>query len=180
MQNASEIKIHEINLSEFGKTPAGENLFRVVWAPTRTEKVLVKSRDEVVELLRYPGEECWLLEKWKSGFDWAGTLTQHANMCSMAPISMDYPADGEYERCDVSFPDNQAVVGFARLYVQYLVLGTVKCTEKERIKALRLREELKEKEADTRSEDMIHDMIGTMNWKGKRVKLYDPSGNIIH
>jgi hypothetical protein len=180
MQSTKEIMIHEIDLSEFGKTPKGDPLFRVVWAPTRTEKVLIKGRDKVVELKRYPNEECWLLEKWKSAYDWAGTREGHRNMCFGAPIAMEYPEDGEYERCDVSFPDGDAVKGFAALYVQYLVMGTVNYTEKDRLKALKLREQMKEQDIDEKTSDAINDVLSAPTWAGQRVKLYDAAGNIIH
>lgn len=182
MQNPKEILIHDIDLSEFGKTPTGDSMFRVVWGPSRTEKILVKRRikNPVIEAKRYPNEELWILEKWQSALDWAGTPAGHASMCSGAPIEMEYPADGEYERCDVSFPNNEAVREFAALYVRFLVMGKTEFTEQDRMKALKLREQIKEDDITERTSEAIHDVLSGPNYAGNRVKLYDAAGNIIH
>jgi hypothetical protein len=177
MQNLSEITVHAVDLSEFGKTPAGLPLFRVVWAPTRIEKCWYRETKQIFELQMYPNREEWVLEKWMSGLDWAGTKEGFEQMSAKMPIGMEYPTDGEYAEC-MAFPNNEAV-SMAKKAVELLMYGKTRITEKERIQALRLREELKEKDATQKTSDAIHDVLGE-NWKGKRVKLYDAAGNIIH
>jgi len=177
MQNASEITIHAIDLSEFGKTPSGLPLWRVVWAPTRIEKCWWRETKQMFEVKMYPDREEWILEKWMSALDFAGTPEGHAQMLAKAPISMEYPTDGEYAE-SMAFPNNEAV-GMAKKAVEMLMHGKTNITEKERIQALRLREELKEKDLDAKTADAIKDVLDPQ-WSGKRVKLYDAAGNTIH
>ena len=177
MQNISEIIVHSIDLSEYGKTPAGDPLFRIVWAPSRIEKVWWRETKQIMEIKMYPNAEAWVLEKWQSGLEFAGTPETFANIQTKLSVNMDYPADGEYSEC-MRFPNNESV-SMAKKAVEMLLYGTTRMTEKERIQALRLREELKEKEADDRTSAMIRDAFAP-NWSGKRVSLYDAAGNIIY
>jgi hypothetical protein len=177
MQNISEITVHSIDLSEYGKTPAGDPLFRVVWSPTRIEKVWWRETKQVFEVKTYPNAEAWVLEKWQSGLDYAGPKDAYAELQKRMPVNMEYPTDGEYSEC-MRFPNNESV-SMAKKAVEMLLYGTTHITEKERIEALRLREELKEKEADDRTSAMIRDAFAT-NWSGKRVSLYDTAGNVIN
>ncbi len=177
MQSLSEITIHSIDLSGFGKTPGDLPLFRVVWGPSRMEKVWWRETKQIFELKTYPNGENWILEKWQSGLDWAGTPESFANLQARMPINMEYPTDGEYAECMV-FPTNESV-SMANKAVEMLLYGTTQMTQKERIEALKLREELKEKDADERASQMIRDALAP-NWSGKRVNLYDAAGNIIH
>lgn len=177
MQNLSEITVHAVDLSEFGKTLAGFPLFRVVWAPTRIEKFWWRETKQLMDVPMYPNCENWVLEKWMSGMDYAGSPEGFASQQAKAPISMEYPTDGEYAEC-MRFPNNESV-SMAKKAVELLIYGKTRITEKERIQALRLREELKEKDIEQKTSDAIHDVLGE-NYAGKRVKLYDAAGNIIH
>lgn len=125
----------------------------------------------------YPNREHWILEKWMSGLDWAGTPAAFDQLQAKMPIAMEYPTDGEYAEC-MAFPNNESV-SMAKKAVEMLLHGTTNITEKERIQALRLREELKEKDLDERTSAAIKDVLDPQ-WAGKRVKLYDAAGNIIH
>lgn len=177
MQNISELLIHSVDLSAFGKTPAGDSLFRVVWAPTRIEKVWFKETKQLFDVQTYPDCEMWVLEKWMSALDFAGTregfASQHENM----PIAMEYPAEGEYAEC-MRFPTNESV-SMAAKAVELLIYGKTNVTEKERIMALKLREELKEQDITEQTSAAIKDVLDPQ-WSGKRVKLYDALGNTIH
>lgn len=177
MQNASEITIHAIDLSRFGKTPAGLPLFRVVLGSTRIEKCSWRETKQIFEVLTYPNCMEWVLEKWMSGLDFAGTPSAFEELQRKSPINMDYPADGEYVEC-MRFPTNEAV-GLAPKAVELLLYGTTQITEGERNQALKLREELKEKDLTERTSDMIRDALSPQ-YSGKRVKLYDAAGNTIH
>lgn len=177
MQNASEIKFHAIDLTEFGKTPTGLPLFRVVWGPTRIEKCWYRETKQLFDVQMYPNSEAWVLEKWMSALDFAGTPEGFTKQQEKMPISMAYPTDGEYAEC-MRFPDNEAV-SMAKKAVELLLYGKTNITEKERIQALKLREELKEKDIDDKTSAAIKDVLNP-NWSGKRVKLYDAAGNIVH
>jgi hypothetical protein len=177
MQNLLEITIHAVDLSEFGKNPAGLSIFRVVWGPSRLEKIWFRETKQVQDLLRYPNCEEWVLEKWMSGLDYAGTPTAWAELQRKSPINLEYPTDGEYAEC-MRFPNNESV-SMAKKAVELLVYGKTNITEAERRIALKLREELKEKDLDQKTSDMIKDALDPQ-WSGKRVKLYDAAGNTIH
>lgn len=177
MQANSELTIHTIDLSEFGKTPSGDSLFRIVWAPTRIEKFWWRETKQLFDVQMYPDCEMWILEKWMSGLDWCGTPEGFASQQARMPITMEYPADGEYAEC-MRFPNNESV-SMAKKAVELLLYGKTNITEKERIQALKLREEMKENDIDQKTSDAIHDVLGE-NYSGKRVKLYDAAGNIIH
>src|SRR5258708_2847964 len=177
MQKASEITSHAVDLSEFGKTASGLPLFRVIWGPSRIEKIWFRETKQVQDLLRYPNCEEWVLEKWMSGLDYAGTPTAWAEVQGKFPINLEYPTDGEYAEC-MRFPNNESV-SMAKKAVELLIYGKTNITEAERILALKLREELKEKDLDQKTSDMIRDALSP-NWSGNRVKLYDAAGNTIH
>jgi hypothetical protein len=177
MQSQLEITIHPVDLSEFGKNPAGLPIFRVVWGPTRLEKIWFRETKQVQDLLRYPNCKEWVLEKWLSGLDYAGTPSAWAELQRTKSINLDYPTDGEYDEC-MRFPNNEAV-SMAKKAVELLVYGRTNITEAERTIALKLREELKEKDLDNRTSDMIKDALDPQ-WSGTRMRLYDAAGNFIN
>jgi hypothetical protein len=177
MQNVSEITVHAVDLSEFGKTLSGLPLYRVVWGPTRMEKVWFRETRQIMTLEMYPHCELWVLEKWMSGLDWAGTAEAFERQQDKSPISMEYPTLGEYAE-SMRFPNNESV-SMVKKAVEMLEYNTTNITEAERILALKLREEMKEKDLEQKTSDCINDAM-TPNWSGKRVKLYDAAGNTIH
>jgi hypothetical protein len=177
MQNISEITVHATDLAEYGKTPAGNPLFRIVWAPTRIEKIWFRETRQLLDAQMYPECHQWILEKWVSALEYAGTPAAFEQQQATMPLSMEYPADGEYAEC-MRFPDNESV-SMAKKAVELLLYGKTTITEKERIQALKLREELKEKDLDTKTSDAITDALSP-NYAGKRVKLYDAAGKIIN
>jgi hypothetical protein len=177
MQNTSELIHHDIDLSAYGKTPSGKPLFRVIWAPNRVEKLHYRITKQMIEVKMYPDCEMWVLEKWMSALDYAGPRDSFDEQQKKSEINMEYPADGEYAEC-MRFPSNEAV-RMAPQAVEFLLYGKANVSEKERIQALRLREELKEKDQDERASAIIRDALNPQ-WSGNRVKLYDAAGNIIN
>lgn len=125
----------------------------------------------------YPDCEMWVLEKWLSALDYAGPRDSFEQQQKKSEINMEYPADGEYSEC-MRFPNNESV-SLAPQAVQFLLHGKTNATEKERIAALKLREELKEKDSDERVSAAIRDSLDPQ-WSGNRVKLYDAAGNFIN
>ncbi len=110
-------------LRRFGANPFGENLFRVVFADSRKhmvggtwkdysgapakDKELVNGKDknivrEITEyrwIPLYPGFHGWVIEKWLSGLEFAGTpfsyeLLQADTESGLLPLP--YPTRGEY------------------------------------------------------------------------------------
>lgn len=177
MQNLSEITVHAVDLSEFGKTPAGLPLFRVVWGKSRIEKFWYRETKQLFDVPMYPDCEAWVLEKWQSALDYAGTPDAFARQLKNSTITMEYPADGEYSEC-MRFPSNESV-SMAPKAVEMLLYGKTNITEAERIQALKMREEMKEKDLDQKTSDAIRDVLDPQ-YSGKRVKLYDAAGNTIN
>lgn len=76
-------------MGNFGKNPFGENLWRIISAPSRRQ--FLAGNEEP----RYPeiGAK-WILEKWLSAVEYAGTPLDWQARCS---ILGPYPSRGEYE-----------------------------------------------------------------------------------
>ena len=176
MQSKSELIVHPVDLSAYGKTPSGAPLFRVVWAASRVEKLSYRITKQLFELKMYPQSEEWVLEKWMSALDYAGPKDSFEQQQMKSEINTEYPADGEYAEC-MRFPTNESV-SMAPRAIEMLLHGKTNITEKERLQALKLREELKEKDLDNRTSAAISDALSPQ-YSGKRVKLYDAAGNMI-
>lgn len=100
MQSTLDITVHPLDLSEHGRGPKGQPLYRIVWADSRVDRVVAEGRR--YDLPRYEhvtGK--WILEKWRSGAD----LTQMTPELWQAFLDaqpygsaqMEYPTDGDYE-----------------------------------------------------------------------------------
>jgi hypothetical protein len=97
-------------MKRFGINPFDEPLYRVIFSDSRTDMVGGCWPDgvkEYREVPRYPDIHSWILEKWMSGMDYAGTkeayeasqLDVASNLYTCGP----YPSRGEYQICYV-FP----------------------------------------------------------------------------
>jgi hypothetical protein len=121
VQPSYEIKLHPVDLSVYGKTPAGAPIYRVVWAETRKTKLLYKGKIRIIprylaidkeladiyDLAPAEKEACtrnmqahWILERWKSSEEFVGvTREQYQAMRAQFPWAPDegFPEDGEYD-----------------------------------------------------------------------------------
>lgn len=101
-----------IPMQRYGSTPyEGQPLYRVVFSDSRTDLLGGKWPDgacEYREVLRYPGiRGQWVLEKWLSAEEYAGTPAQYekeqwdptSGLLTTGP----YPNRGEYTHC-YTFP----------------------------------------------------------------------------
>jgi hypothetical protein len=100
------------DLTSFGQNPFGQNRWRVIWAPSRVylvggrwtdreEGKIVRTVDEYRWIPRYGGDEGWILEKWLSAMEYAGTK-EAWDMQNMDPETAieelgPYPTQGVYE-----------------------------------------------------------------------------------
>jgi len=100
------------SLRHFGTNPYDENLWRVVWAPSRVHMIGGKWGDngqvEYRWVPRYGGKESWILEKWVDAITYAGTpeAWEITNKCPNGSGLLTcgpYPYRGEYEEC-FTFP----------------------------------------------------------------------------
>lgn len=176
------------SLRHFGTNPYGGNLWRVVWAPSRKwlaggmwqdrsqrpatdSEIVIVGRDNydrrVAEYRWIPKymQKCWVLERWLSPIQYAGTpeayaLTQwdeEAKLYTLGP----YPERGEYEYCgdftegEPSYTQIETVIN--------LILAGEKYTRKEKETAIRADEELKQKQALDRAWEIFKESQGAFN-----------------
>lgn len=113
-------------LRRYGRTPFGEPRYRLVWAPSRLERSggewadwgesvsladrqagkrpPVRRRQELRWVVKYPGEVCWLIERWVPAENygspelWYRPLTEGGTRlaCGICACG-DYPCFGDYE-----------------------------------------------------------------------------------
>lgn len=88
----SNLRHWPFSLSRFGQNPYGENLYRIVFAPTRRYLVV---GERAHWWPKYP--ECgdsWILERWRSAMEYHGSRASWDMLCSnLGP----YPERGEYD-----------------------------------------------------------------------------------
>jgi hypothetical protein len=109
MQSTKEIKFHPLDLGEFGKTPAGLPLYRVVWADSRTSTLIYQNqRHEMERYAEYPANAGmpapsghWILEKWQSAREIYKMTREEFNRFmsdqSAEGATEEWPVDGDYE-----------------------------------------------------------------------------------
>lgn len=88
----------------WGKTPHKKPLFRIVWSESVDWQLGGEWGDGAIEyrwVPRYLGRKEWILEKWLSAQEYAGSREEwekykdHTGLYEMGP----YPAMGQYEQC---------------------------------------------------------------------------------
>jgi hypothetical protein len=158
------------SLKHFGQTPFGQNLFRVVWAPTRlylvggrwTDRVegkITRTVDEYRWIQRYGEEQNgWVLEKWLSAKEYAGPKElwipdEVKGLYELGP----YPSRGEYESC-WTFP-SYPQASYVEDKIRQLLYGKNHFNVADIRKAHRDVLEGKKLDSEAKLEDMIRDAI---------------------
>ncbi len=76
MQARSELRIYPVDLREYGLTPFGESLYRVVWSDSRQSVAFRADKRLVTPKYQHGAEselqEKWILEKWLSAKQYYG------------------------------------------------------------------------------------------------------------
>ncbi len=94
-------------MARYGQNPFGENIWRIVHAPSRRSLVHGHGR-KPKWLVTYPqAGDHWVLEKWLSAYDFTKCTAQTWNQ-SMTLLGP-YPSRGEYELChifEVTLPES--------------------------------------------------------------------------
>lgn len=102
MQASTELRVHPVDLSEFGSTPHGADVYRVVWADSRKSVAYRGDKKIVTDKYQHGAESelrgKWILEKWLSaemyyGMD-AGTWD---SLQRTAPEVQQYSPDQQRE-----------------------------------------------------------------------------------
>ncbi len=87
------------SMARYGQNPFGENIWRIVHAPSRRSLVHGHGR-KPKWLVTYPqAGDHWVLEKWLSAYDFTKCTAQTWNQ-SMTLLGP-YPSRGEYELCHI-------------------------------------------------------------------------------
>ena len=89
---ATNLQHYPLPMARFGKNPHGENLWRIVWAPSR-RMLAGDGAFRWVQAYRQIGA-AWILEKWVSAWDFCqcSKAKWEETMLILGP----YPARGEY------------------------------------------------------------------------------------
>jgi hypothetical protein len=84
------------NISRFGLNPWNENLYRIIFAPSRMNLAVDESnRARWVSTYRKLGD-VWVLERWRSAWDFCQMTEEQWNYSPCAVLGP-YPSRGEYE-----------------------------------------------------------------------------------
>lgn len=151
-------------MKRFGDNPYGEALFRVVFSDSRTDLIGGKWPDGICdyrEARRYPFIHAWVLEKWQSPEEYAGTREYYERQQLDAPSGLftcgPYPARGEYAYC-YTFPfqpeDSMVVNAVTAIKLSgYITPG-------EQKQAIMGQYEKAQKAQDAQISDIVDDAIG--------------------
>ncbi len=93
----SNLQHYPIAMRRFGSTPAGDSLYRIVFAPSR--RYLIVGDVAEWRVLHKQVGPVWIMERWlpANEFHRLGKEDWDANMLSLGP----WPEKGEYELCHV-------------------------------------------------------------------------------
>lgn len=192
----SKPKLLPVSLRSFGINPYGDNLWRVVWGPSRNYLVGGAWQDhigaipsdaelsannfrdnslirEVIEyrwIPKYP--EGWVLEKWLSPIQYAGTpvqwtITQMDHAAKLLTLGP-YPSRGEYEAC-YHFPnDSEPSLSSVTNIIDMLVYGA-NYTPAERRAAIEAVEQGKKWDWKNRCEAIWDDSQGAFQNKATNI-----------
>jgi len=168
------------SLKAFGQNPYGENIWRVVWAPSRMWQVggrwqdreqgkIVRTVDEYRWIPRYGGENGWVLEKWLSAEEYAKCTEELWNMVmrdaetgllELGP----YPSRGVFEAAyTFSFYPPYSLV---EKRIQMINYGKQKYSQNDIKLAHRDALDAREKAKDDKLEEMIRDAMPAFPIRG--------------
>jgi hypothetical protein len=115
----TSLRHYPINMDRFGKNPFGENMYRIVFAPTRKRIITGVWADGYVGPRWRPtyrlamfdhdpkkandpdNKDCWVMERWLSAKDFTGVTAEVWEKNAGFKVLGPYPARGEYELCHV-------------------------------------------------------------------------------
>jgi len=122
------------SLSKFGLNPFGENMWRVVYAPSRRSMVR-QSAKRHIWMRTYPqAGVAWVLEKWKSAWEFAGSRATWES--SGIGVLGEYPSRGEYEHSHTFYP-GPASLGHIERMIALTEAGPARFSANENKNAIR-------------------------------------------
>ncbi len=109
-----QLRHHPTPMARFGQKPHGENLYRLIFAPSRRHLVYGEwpnGERKASWVKRYPEiGEAWILERWLTPFEYARCTPEEWNQT--LTILGPYPDRGEYELChkfDLVTPTDESI-----------------------------------------------------------------------
>lgn len=178
MQDEREITFYPgLDLSECGKTPTGKALFRVVLASSRIDRCYSASTG-IFHVLPMYMHDGWMLEKWLSAQEFAGTPEAFEEYCKTIDLKKKYPTDGEYDAVH-PFQSNEEV-GLALEYARLAKFGKERMTPAEREKVKAFHREQKEKAIRDERSAIIRDAAPSRFGRvAEKHKFYNEYGREI-
>ena len=95
MQPLLELRLHPVDLREFGVTPSGANIYRMVWADSRKSVAFRGDKRITTAKYQHSAESelagKWILEKWLSAMEYYGmTAEKWETLQRVAPERVKY------------------------------------------------------------------------------------------
>lgn len=153
MQPLFEITVNPIDLSEYGKTPKGKPLYRVVWSDTRLMKVRYAGKTHELPMYGHLAGK-WIMERWLPAEQVMGMSREAFDILvrDQKLPECSYPIDGEYEFV-MAFPQ-EVVPGVAHKTIQMIEFQRNNLTAKDR-KAINDESELQKAKDVDRKKSLI-------------------------
>lgn len=180
MQTTADITFYpDLDLSPIGTTPTGLPLYRVVKANTRLHNYYDESGAYCTDRIYPHLEEKWILEKWLSAEDFAGTPEAFASADKQLGIKRPYPTDGEYDVI-YAFP-NAEELALAYLYAKLAQWGKESLSFADRKRINDIRVETEKKRVAQERKDIIADAAPSKFGRcAEKVRLYDHNGRLMN
>lgn len=137
MQDSAAIKIHHLDLSQYGTNPQGKPVYRIVWADSRVEKFEYEGKVCEVPIYAGKADGKWVLEKWVPSSRFYGTPKQFEDAQRMTGVRMEYAHDGTYQHCDGGVFPGEVTPKLAHLWASGMLFDQENHTNAERALALR-------------------------------------------
>ncbi len=167
MQPQFEITINPLDLSEYGKTPKGKPVYRIVWSDTRLMKVRYMGKNYTLPMYDHLAGK-WVMERHMPAERVVGMsrAAYEALVTAQGLPEMPYPEDGEYEFV-MAFPQ-EVVPGAARKVIEQIEFQRNNLSDKER-KAINKENAALEEIAKEKAQD--HILEAAMDRTDAEVKL---------
>jgi hypothetical protein len=161
------VQFHPLcRLGNFGTNALGDNLYRVVFAPSRMKLIGGAWADGKTEYRFTPLYKAkgWILERWLSAFEFCGMgpdmwNIQYRDFRSGLLLEGPYPDRGEYEMC-WDFEETQPTHGYACRVIDMIKAGRLR-PHSENMKALKESMAKEEADKDARQFDEIKNSMPT-------------------
>lgn len=181
------IQMHPLcKMDGFGQNRLGDNMYRVVYAPSRLKMVGGAWPDGRAEYRFLPlyQAKAWILERWLTPMEFCGMGPDRWNLEFRDPqtgllLQGPYPDRGEYEMC-WDFAGSEPTQGFVSRIIGMIKAGRLK-SYSEHLVANRDHAEYEEKQRDNRVDSIVRDALpsfrgqvfvgahGARSFKGQKI-----------